>query len=164
MNGDQDPERIEMKRAIELLFSDSSKNFSDLKSREWNATYYSVLAILGSTALARGTPPALTQQRAATGIMLLIFVCHWITTFKCQSNLDVFRKRLKALIRCHFDKECHSPPLFEAGKDFEDAVVDEGSITFILYGSTLVTLLCGLYVVWQTWAFFWAGFVLWCLH
>jgi hypothetical protein len=147
----QDQEMIRMDRAAELLFTDSSKNFSDLKSREWNATYLSVLAIMGLAVLVHGSTPAVSgstpaiSQWAATVLMFLIFFCHWITTWRCEKNLDVFRTRVKDLIRCHFPKESHD---FFKKKDFGDALVDEGSISIILYGSTLITLVCGLVVVW----------------
>jgi hypothetical protein len=136
-------------RAAELLFADSSKNFSDLKSREWNATYYSVLAIVGLAVLVHGfKPPAgCGQQVAATSLMSLIFVAHWVTTWKCEKNLDVFRTRIKTLISRYFPKE--SNWLFPNDETFESAVADEGRITAILYASTPVTLAWALFVVWR---------------
>jgi hypothetical protein len=144
----QDQERIAASRAAELLFADSSKNFSDLKSREWNATYYSVLAIVGLAVLVHGfKPPAACQQQvAATSLMSLIFVAHWVATWKCEKNLDVFRERIKKLLGRYFSEE--SRELFQDDPEFKSAVVDEGRITFILYASTPVTLAWALFVVW----------------
>jgi hypothetical protein len=96
------------------LFTDSSKNVSDLKSREWNATYYCVLAIIGLAVLVHGAPspingvttPAQRPLRvAATALMSLIFLAHWVMTWKCESNLKVFKTRIKTLINSYFSEE-----------------------------------------------------------
>jgi hypothetical protein len=142
----QDQERIPTNRVAELLFTDSGRTFSDLKSRQWTATNLSVIAIMRLAALATkssGTMPPIV----ATVLMFLIAVCHEIVTAKCSKNLEVFRARIIALIDPYFSKETHE--LFGGKEGFRSAVVDEGRITFILYASTPVTLVCALFVVWS---------------
>jgi hypothetical protein len=168
----QDSTRIDMKRSIELLFTDASKSFSDLKSREWNITNLSVLAIVGVLALIRGSTNECSQI-AATVAMFLISLVHFLAMLRCESNLKVFRIRMRTLVLSHFCKECHSPTLFKIKErlkdkrkskqdkeaeqetefkeetDFEEAVVDEGLLAGMLYGSTWVTLAIALCVVWK---------------
>jgi hypothetical protein len=146
VSGDQ--EKVRRDRAAELLFTDSSKNFSDLKSREWNATYYSVLAIVGLALVVHGLRPACVwQQAAGTVLMALIFLAHWVATMKCEANLKVFRTRIMTVLDRYFSDDLDD--LFpdgkkcEGGARFQSAVVDEGRITLILYASTLFTLASG---------------------
>jgi len=149
-------------KAVELLFNDSSKNVSDLKTRQWNAANFGVLAIM---AIAIFDHNASNHHKGiVTLIMLLIVVCHLFVTYKCHRNLDTFRTRIKTLISCYFSEESHY--LFDEGKpgwekekelkfprgkqgqDFEDAVVDEGGIEFALFFTTPVTLIFACFVVW----------------
>jgi hypothetical protein len=151
--------KIVSEKAVELLFNDSSKNISDLKSRQWNAANYGVLAI---TAIAVFVAEHGSYRPIAPWIMGLIVLCHLGVTWRCSSNLNVFRDRLKTLVSCYFPAEFHE--LFEkktvpanpkklpfprgsAGQDFEDAVVDEGLIGIALFLSTPVTFLFALYIV-----------------
>jgi hypothetical protein len=92
----------------------------------------------------------------------MIVLCHVGVTWRCSSNLNVFRNRLKTLVSCYFPAEFHE--LFEkktvpanpkklpfppgsAGQNFEDAIVDEGLIGIALFLSTPVTFLFALYIV-----------------
>jgi hypothetical protein len=151
--------KIGPEKAVELLFNDSSKNISDLKSRQWNAANYGVLAIM---AVAVFVAEHGSYRRMAAWIMVLIVLCHVGVTLRCSSNLRVFRDRLKTLVSCYFPAEFHE--LFEkktvpanskklpfprgsAGQDFEDAIVDEGLISIALLLSTPVTFLFALYIV-----------------
>ena len=140
--------RIPIERAVELLFTDSSKNFSDLKSRQWTATNLSVVAIMALAALAH--KEATIPHWVAILLMFLVVVCHEIVTLKCGTNLEIFRVRIKTLIRVHFHEESHN--LFN--EKFGDALVDEGRITWILGLSTPVTFGLALFVVWPTWSSF----------
>ena len=151
--------KIGPEKAVELLFNDSSKNISDLKSRQWNAANYGVLAI---TAIAVFVAEHDSYRPIAPWIMVLVVLCHVGVTLRCSSNLKVFRDRIKTLVSCHFPAEFHD--LFEkktvpadakklpfprgsAGQDFEDAIVDEGFIEIALLLTTPVTFLFALYSV-----------------
>jgi hypothetical protein len=146
-------------KAVELLFNDSSKNISDLKSRQWNAANYGVLAIMAIAVFAAEHG---SYRPMAPWIMAAVLVCHVGVTLRCSSNLKVFRRRIKTLVSCYFPAEFHE--LFEkktlpadakklpfprglAGQDFEDAVVDEGLIELALLLSTPVTFLFAWYIV-----------------
>jgi uncharacterized membrane protein len=149
-------------KAVELLFNDSSKNISDLKSRQWNAANYGVLAIMAVAIFDHNASNH--HKEIVTLIMLVIVVCHFFVTYKCHRNLDTFRTRIKTLISSYFDAESHT--LFKKGKpeweqekelkfprgkegqDFEDAVVDEGGIEFALFFTTPVTFIFACFVVW----------------
>jgi len=113
--------RIPIERAVELLFTDSSKNFSDLKSRQWTATNLSVVAIMALAALAH--KEATIPHWVAILLMFLVVVCHEIVTLKCGTNLEIFRVRIKTLIRVHFHEESHN--LFN--EKFGDALVDDAA-------------------------------------
>src|SRR5206468_3536040 len=78
-----------MERVIELLFSDSSKNFSDLKSRQWTATNLSVVAIMALAALTHGDQGALKQGIHGTisPIKATVFMF-----FDCGRSCDSFCK------------------------------------------------------------------------
>jgi hypothetical protein len=142
----EDPERISMDRVVEVLFNDSSKNFSDLKSRQWTVTNLSVVAIMALAALAHGNHDNISlQPAAATAFMFVIVLGHGVVFDKCNKNLRVFRKRLVSLARDRFSRE--SEELFREGGGFESVVVDEGRVTTILFASPLFTFLCGLVVV-----------------
>ena len=143
----EDPQRISMDRVVEVLFSDSSKNFSDLKSRQWTVTNLSVVAIMALAALTHRDHGTISlSSAAATVFMFLIAVGHAVVFDKCNKNLDIFRKRLVSLVRDHFSSE--SEGLFKDGGGFVSVVVDEGRVTTILFASPLLTFLCGLVVVW----------------
>ena len=135
--------RIPMNRVVELLFNDSSKNFSDLKSRQWTATNLSVAAIMALSALTHRDQGAISSKTAIV-FMILIVAGHAVVFHKCNKNLSVFRKRLVSLLENHFSKE--SEELFRP-EGFQSVVVDEGRITAILFVSPLLTFLCGLFVV-----------------
>jgi hypothetical protein len=137
--------RIHMDRVVELLFNDSSKNFSDLKSRQWTATNLSVVAIMALAALTHGAHGTISPT-TATVFMLLIVAGHAVVFDKCNENLSVFRKRLVSLVEGHFSKE--SEGLFRDGGGFQSVVVDEGRVTTILFAFPLLTFLCGQFVVW----------------
>jgi hypothetical protein len=151
--------KILSEKAVELLFNDSSKNISDLKSRQWNAANYGVLAIM---AIAVFVTEHTSYRPMAPWIMGFVVVCHVGVTWRCSSNLKVFRDRIKTLVSCYFPAEFHE--LFEkktvpanpkkllfprgsAGQDFEDAIVDEGLIEIALLLSTPVTFLFAWYIV-----------------
>jgi hypothetical protein len=143
---ENDLARIPMDQTGQLLFTDSSKNFSDLKSRELNFTYYGVIAIIGIAVFVRGfTPPDTRQRVVASILMSLIFAAHWVTTSKCEKNLHVFRERIQKLLALYLPDEPRK--LFKS--DFSDAVTDEGRITLFLVFSTLLTLVYALFVVWS---------------
>jgi hypothetical protein len=136
-------ERIKMEKAVELLFNDSSKNFSELKSRQWTAASLSVAAIV---AIAVFDHKESSHHRGlATVVMFVVTLCHLGVTRRCSTNLEVFRVRIRELIGSCFPNESHR--LFKK-KEFADALVDEGSIEFILYFTTPITLLLGCYIVW----------------
>jgi hypothetical protein len=134
-----------MARVVELLFNDSSKNFSDLKSRQWTATNLGVVAIMALAALTHGNHGAISSTKA-TLFMFLIVVGHAVVFEKCNRNLEVFRKRLVGLVQDHFS--AGSKELFRDGGGFQSVVVDEGRVTTILFASPLLTFLCGMFVVW----------------
>ena len=154
--------KVESDKAAELLFNDSSKNVSDLKSRQWNATNLSVLAIMAIAVFAHDHKDF--SPRLTTILMFSIMVCHLWVTFKCHTNLRTFRERIRRLISCYFAETSHA--LFEKGKkewgparegevpkgkegqEFKDAVVDEGSIEFFLFATTPLTFLFACYIVW----------------
>lgn len=147
----EDEKQIKMDKAVELLFNDSSKNVSDLKSRQWTATNLSVLAIMAIAVFAH--QEKIQHPIIVTLLMFLIVLCHVGVTIKCHRNLDTFRSRIKTLISCYFPEESHK--LFEKGKkawvqgqEFEDAVVDEGSIETMLFATTPVTFVFACFVVW----------------
>ena len=81
---------MEMDKAVELLFNDSSKNFSDLKSRQWTVTNLSVVAIMALAALTHGDHGISLSPKAAIGFMILIVAGHGVVFDKCNKNLDVF--------------------------------------------------------------------------
>jgi hypothetical protein len=152
--------KIAPEKAVELLFNDSSKNVSDLKSRQWNAANYGVLAIVAIAVFARENT---VYRSIAPWLMFLVVACHLGVTFRCRTNLKKFRVRIKTLISCYFPEESHE--LFEKGRlgweqagklefprgkkgqDFEDAVVDEGLIEGMLFLTTPVTFLFAYYIV-----------------
>lgn len=138
-------DRIPMARVVELLFTDSSKNFSDLKSRQWTATNLSVVAIMALAELTHGNHGTISATKA-TLFMFLIFAGHAVVFQKCNRNLAVFRKRLVDLVQVHFSAE--SKELFREGGGIQSVVVDEGRVTTILFASPLLTFLCGMFVVW----------------
>ncbi len=152
---------IQMAKAVELLFNDSSRNVADLKSRQWTATNLGVLTIMAIALFAREH----TRYAAiATVLMFLVAACQFWVTYKCHRNLDTFRTRIKTLIGCYFTEESHKlfekgkagwvpaeegkPPKGKEGQDFEDAVVDEGSIETTLFVTAPVTLMFACFVVW----------------
>ncbi|HEY6253713.1 MAG TPA: hypothetical protein VI685_27475 [Candidatus Angelobacter sp.] len=138
-------ERIPMARVVELLFNDSSKNFADLKSRQWTATNLSVVAIMALAALTHQDNGTISP-RTATVFMSLIVVGHAVVFGKCHQNLAVFRERLKSLVKDHFSEE--SMKLFPNDEKFQSVVADEGRITIMLFAFPLLTFVCGLLVVW----------------
>jgi len=141
----EDPKEIDMDRVVEVVFNDSSKNFSELKSRQWTATNLSVVAIMALAALTHRDHGAISPK-GATAFMSLIVVAHFIVVCKCNVNLSVFRKRLRKLAESYFSKG--SEELFRDGGGFKSVVVDEGIITAILFALTPLTFLCGQLVVW----------------
>ncbi len=132
-----------MDHVVEVVFNDSSTNFSELKSRQRTATNLSVVAIMALAALTHRDHGAISQT-GATMFMSLIVVAHVAVVNECSKNLSIFRRRLKSLAQS-FSNE--SPGLFEDG-GVKSVVVDEGLITAILFGLTPLTFLCGLLVVW----------------
>ena len=96
--------RILIEPAVGLLFADSSKNASDMKSRQWTATNSGVLAIMALATLAHSNT---IRHLVAILLMFLITVCHGIVTGRCETNLNVFRDRIRTLIECYFPEESH---------------------------------------------------------
>jgi hypothetical protein len=132
---------------VALLFNDAAKNFSDLKSRQWTATNLSVAAI-AALGFSKTNHP-----RVAALLMFLIVVCHLVVTSKCETNLSVFRERLKALVKVHLPS-AEANSLFKDDPEFQSVVVDEGRISFILYASSPIAFLCTLFVLFPIWASF----------
>ena len=128
-----------------LLFNDSSKNFSDLKSRQWTATNLCIVAIMALAALTHGEHGHGTILPKTVLFMSLIVVGHGVVFYKCNQNIDVFRQRLIRLAKSHFSEG--SKKLFQDGGTFRSVVVDEGRITYILFASPLLTFLCGLFLI-----------------
>ena len=133
---------MEMDKVVELLFNDSSKNVSDLKSRQWTATNLSVLAIMAIAVFAHKED--INHPIIVTLLMFLIVACHVGVTLRCHTNLGTFRTRIKTLISRYFPEESHK--LFEEG--FGDAVVDEGFIETMLFVTTPVTFIFACFIVW----------------
>jgi hypothetical protein len=143
-------DRIHLDSAIQLIFSDASKTISDLKTRQWSATTLSVAGILGVDTIRHrsttGTDPGMSQW-SLTGFMLLILVGHILVMWRCNRNLGVFRSRLKTTVQDKFPLKVHA--LFD--KDFEGAVVDEGTIVAIMYGLVAVAFVFALADIWNFW-------------
>jgi hypothetical protein len=166
--------RIGREKTVELLFNDSSKNVSDLKTRQWTATNFAVLAITAIAVFARENRKF---QIIATALMFVIAAYHCWVTYKCHKNLGVFRVRIKDLISRRFCEESHDLfgkektgcpqklgaeegarvkgkarklpfPWGKEGQDFEEAVADEGSIEAMLYAAVPVTFIFACLVVW----------------
>ncbi len=154
--------KISAEKAVELLFNDSSKNVSDLKSRQWTAANFGVLAIMAIAIFDH--KETIHHEIVVTLLMFFIWLCHLWVTYKCHTNLDTFRTRIKTLVSCYFPEESHENfekgksgwerakelrfPRGKEGQDFEDAVADEGSIELGLFLTTTVTFIFACFVVW----------------
>jgi hypothetical protein len=119
-------EKILVKDAITLIFNDSSKNISDLKTRTWSATTLSVAGIIGVDTLSQksNVPPRLLAL-----LIISILIGHGAVMLRCQINFKTFKERLIATIQDRFPTETHA--LFPKG--IATAVVDEGTILFISF-------------------------------
>ena len=149
MGADQDSgdkKIIPVDKAAEILFNDSTKNFSELKTRQWNATHLSVLALVGLATVAHGAKGNIQMWI----IVLMVFVlgCHLEVIRKCESNLKVLRERIKDLITNQFSPEALQ--FFKGPDGVRSAVVDEGRITFMLFMSTPITFVGALLYLWPS--------------
>ena len=135
---------------VELLYNDSSKNISDLKSRQWTATQLSVTAIMALAVLARErAAKAFDWDSPTTAFVLLMFsICagHLVVFFACKANLGVFRGRLLRMAEKHFPA---LTGIFEEGETFKSLIVDEGRISLILALCPWITFALGLFLIYS---------------
>jgi hypothetical protein len=126
-----------LKDAIQLIFNDASKTISDLKLRQWSATNLAILGIVGIATFSRDCTSK-NSQCMLTLFVLGIYAAHFFVMFRCESNLNKFRSRLRS-IREMFPAKAYD--LF--------GIVDEGTIVFIAYVSVgIASVFAGL-AIWR---------------
>jgi hypothetical protein len=134
-------DRVGIAGTIELLFNDAAKTISDLKSRQWSATTLAVAGIIGLDSLSHTSATrricGLRWDVLLVVFVVLVAVAHFLVMWRCNTNLDKFRRRLKRIVKERLDVKAHS--LFDS--DFEDAIVDEGTISFVALCSVWLALL-----------------------
>ena len=135
-------DRATLDTTIGLLFNDTSKNISDLKSREWNATTLGVAGIAGLASVCH------TSGRACgtlTHVLIIIFmgsvaIGHLVVMLRCRSNLRTFRGRLKRILEERLEIQAHA--LFDG--DLAKLIVDEGTIEWVAFFAVWLAFLFGL--------------------
>lgn len=133
-------EKIDSRKTAELLFNDASKTISDLKSRQWQATTLAVAGIVGLYSL---NHPAVSNGKKPSPCALILFMAlvtlgHLFVIMRCNTNLSKFRQRLIEIVEKKFDAETTND-LFKG--NLKDAVVDEGTITWVALGSVWLAFL-----------------------
>ena len=92
---------LPLEQAIQSIFQDTSKNLSDIKGREWSATNYAVAGAIGIATLSHtdhNIPPWLCYL-----VLGLVLIAHWAVIWRCESNSDKFRERLKLIVKDNLD-------------------------------------------------------------
>jgi len=134
--------RLDQNSAIQTIFNDTSKTISDLKTREWTATTVSGGGIIGLVTFSHSSG---TPRYLITVFVALILVGHALVYWRCTTNLDTFRKRLRTALKDRFPIETHN--LFD--KDFENAIVDEGMIAAVAFGLVWLAALFAVADIWK---------------
>lgn len=139
---------------LKLVYADSSKNISDLKSRQWTATQLGAAAIVALAVLARSSDIAkakfcqLPAQCVIVALIVLTLAFQLWVIHKCETNLNVFRGRIQRLAEIyHF--ECVKGLFNDDKESFESLRVDEGSISWMMMACTSATLIGGLLIIYS---------------
>jgi hypothetical protein len=111
-----------------------------LKSREWQATTLAVAGIVGLYSL---NHPAVSNGKKPSPCALILFMAlvtvgHSVVIVRCSMNLSKFRKRLLEIVQTKFDAGTRND-LFQG--NLKDAVVDEGTIMWVAFGSVWLAFL-----------------------
>ncbi|HXR39683.1 MAG TPA: hypothetical protein VN776_11345 [Terracidiphilus sp.] len=131
--------RIQPDEAAKLAFTDASKNIADLKSRQWQATNFSVLGLVAVATFSQSHAGRCWQKLTITGFAVGILAGYVAVMWRCNRNLGKFRTRLKAVV------DNWIPDL---AKDLF-GIVDEGTIERIAWGWVGVAFVFALLDIWK---------------
>lgn len=130
--------RIQPDEAAKLAFTDASKNMADLKLRQWQATNFSVVALVAVATFSSGHdtghwPRNLTVSAAS------IVAGYVAVMWRCNRNLGKFRERLRKVRDEWISSEAKN--LFY--------IVDEGTIEKTAWCWVGVAFLFDMVVIWK---------------
>jgi len=129
--------KVRLDGAIQLVFNDASKTISDLKSREWQATNLAILGIVGIVTFSQNHSSTKSKLRLS-GFIVSIVVAYFLLMWRCESNLDEFRARLKSI-----------RDLFPAKAQDLFGIVDEGTIVFIACALVAIASVFAILDIWR---------------